>query len=459
MSRRPEDSRDDLAHEPLWPTPSGKRSGNAPSHLLVPPFGAPLPLPAVAGKAVVIGRDEACEIRIASPTVSRRHAEIRFRGTPPRAYLTDLGTMNGTRLNGAKVKGERTLTSEDVLRLGDVTAIYRVVKSGAPIDEEEPKPRDEALDLTLPLGVEKRSLNGLTGDARLLPLDGLLGRLTIVRASGRLELDVDGTSGHLVMKDGSIVEAGFGGRDGNVAIRAIAALRRGRFQFHEDGEGEPQATESERVATFSRVGATWLVALPGSAPIHVAHVRGLAMIERLLAHPEKAIEALELVQEPAEAPAKGKARAAAKEESLGKRREANASAGPAVDAKARRAYEKRARELEDLVKDGHGGPSVTEELAEIARQLASGGGAATDGERARSTATHAIKRALASIREAEVGSGVRAAPIARHLEEAITTGARSVYRPAAGAPDAWRLTGGIVVSTSPPHLGRVSSRS
>lgn len=49
-------------------------------------------------ESFLIGRDEPCALRLDDPHISRQHAEIRFeRG---RWWALDLGSRNGTRLNG-----------------------------------------------------------------------------------------------------------------------------------------------------------------------------------------------------------------------------------------------------------------------------------------------------------------------------------------------------------------------
>jgi transcriptional regulator with AAA-type ATPase domain len=53
-----------------------------------------------AGKNLVIGRSEECDIQILHKSVSRRHAVLRP-GSP--AILEDLGSSNGTRVNGATI--------------------------------------------------------------------------------------------------------------------------------------------------------------------------------------------------------------------------------------------------------------------------------------------------------------------------------------------------------------------
>ena len=75
---------------------------------------------AVAGR-VVIGRSEDCELRILDEAASRRHAEVTVDGA--RARLCDLGSTNGTRLNGRPVK-DSPLADGDVIRIGEVEIAF-----------------------------------------------------------------------------------------------------------------------------------------------------------------------------------------------------------------------------------------------------------------------------------------------------------------------------------------------
>ncbi|MDQ4091698.1 MAG: DUF3662 domain-containing protein [Actinomycetota bacterium] len=64
---------------------------------------------------VTIGRLPECDIVLSDPNVSRRHAEIRRQGNG--FVVADLGSTNGTRVNGAGVK-ERRLDDGDVITVG-----------------------------------------------------------------------------------------------------------------------------------------------------------------------------------------------------------------------------------------------------------------------------------------------------------------------------------------------------
>ena len=63
---------------------------------------------------LVIGRIEPAGLAIGDSEVSRRHARLNCRGD--RYYLEDLGSVNGTILNGEKITGECRLSDGDEIR-------------------------------------------------------------------------------------------------------------------------------------------------------------------------------------------------------------------------------------------------------------------------------------------------------------------------------------------------------
>lgn len=68
---------------------------------------------------VVIGRLPECEVNLSDPNISRRHAEVRRNGNE--FVLADLGSTNGTRVNGAQITGERHLRDGDEIGVGAIT--------------------------------------------------------------------------------------------------------------------------------------------------------------------------------------------------------------------------------------------------------------------------------------------------------------------------------------------------
>jgi len=76
----------------------------------------------------VLGRGEGVVYRVDDTTVSRRHAALKMR--EDMVLLTDLGSANGSFINGAELKGgTRAATPGDVLQFGNV--IYSLVQTDA----------------------------------------------------------------------------------------------------------------------------------------------------------------------------------------------------------------------------------------------------------------------------------------------------------------------------------------
>ena len=71
----------------------------------------------------LIGRDPDCPVRIDSPRVSRHHARLTVAGTS--ATLEDLGSKNGTYLEGLLVEGAMPLSDGDELVVGPAVFVFR----------------------------------------------------------------------------------------------------------------------------------------------------------------------------------------------------------------------------------------------------------------------------------------------------------------------------------------------
>jgi adenylate cyclase len=71
----------------------------------------------VSQSEFLIGRGPDCELRLAFEDVSRHHCLIRI--TNDEATIEDLGSANGTLLNGQKVRSATALRSGDLLQVGE----------------------------------------------------------------------------------------------------------------------------------------------------------------------------------------------------------------------------------------------------------------------------------------------------------------------------------------------------
>ena len=76
----------------------------------------------------LIGRDPAATIAIDHTSVSRRHAQLTVRDTV--ATIEDLGSRNGTFVNGQRIASATTLRDGDVVALGPVSIVIERMPSG-----------------------------------------------------------------------------------------------------------------------------------------------------------------------------------------------------------------------------------------------------------------------------------------------------------------------------------------
>ncbi|MFO0548976.1 MAG: GGDEF domain-containing protein [Polyangiaceae bacterium] len=83
------------------------------------------------GVETIVGRASNATIRLADDGISRRHARIVIEGST--FVIEDLGSANGTMVNGVRVMGRQTLEDGDKIRLGPTT----ILKFGYQDDIEE----------------------------------------------------------------------------------------------------------------------------------------------------------------------------------------------------------------------------------------------------------------------------------------------------------------------------------
>jgi len=72
-------------------------------------------------RRTVIGRSKDCDLQLADPNISRRHAELRQEGTA--YWIVDLDSTNGIELNGRRVKRAK-LDPGDTITLGSSDLVF-----------------------------------------------------------------------------------------------------------------------------------------------------------------------------------------------------------------------------------------------------------------------------------------------------------------------------------------------
>ncbi|WP_131798016.1 FHA domain-containing protein, partial [Rothia kristinae] len=75
--------------------------------------------------SVVLGRSSAADITVEDTGVSRRHLEILHQDG---VYLAvDLGSTNGSTVDGERLRGRRELTDGSVITMGRTTIVFRLL--------------------------------------------------------------------------------------------------------------------------------------------------------------------------------------------------------------------------------------------------------------------------------------------------------------------------------------------
>ncbi|MCI0461604.1 MAG: HD domain-containing protein [Gemmataceae bacterium] len=173
------------------------------------------------------GRLATLEIVLDDSSVSRRHAE--FRATPAGWRVRDLGSTNGTFLNGARLgAGEWPVRPHDIVRCGNVTLVVDALRDG----REEAEPLTPADNLLVDATASKswdEALEDLVFDRHRCPRPGEQ-MLALLRAGHYLgHVENEDELLHNILNDavstldaqrGAIVLAE--GADGPLRLRALA---------------------------------------------------------------------------------------------------------------------------------------------------------------------------------------------------------------------------------------------
>ncbi|MBX3095120.1 MAG: DUF3662 and FHA domain-containing protein [Cryobacterium sp.] len=94
----------------------------------------------------VIGRGSEADVTVSDTGISRKHVEIRWDGE--RAEVHDLGSTNGSQLNGAPVK-KAPLPPDSEISIGRTRIVFRVLAQSSAVDQfadlrVDPSPRPPA---------------------------------------------------------------------------------------------------------------------------------------------------------------------------------------------------------------------------------------------------------------------------------------------------------------------------
>ncbi len=144
---------------------------------------------------VVVGRANVADLVLVEGMVSRRHA--RFALDSGKLFVNDLGSTNGTFVNGQKIRGKRSLGEGDRVLIG--TSILKVVRSRSPRGTKPPQP-----DANQSSDDKTSSRHRAAGDLQEVSVPELLEALNTNKREAVLELTSPAGNGTITVAGGKV---------------------------------------------------------------------------------------------------------------------------------------------------------------------------------------------------------------------------------------------------------------
>jgi pSer/pThr/pTyr-binding forkhead associated (FHA) protein len=150
-------------------------------------------------REIIIGRSSDLDMVLVEDMVSRRHAKIS--STESEVYIQDMGSTNGTFVNGEKIAGRAQLHEGDRILVG--TSIIKVVAvEGQLANQSEAEARRR-----LEAGAQQRQATSgrpMSGVIEEIPLPDLLQLLSTSRKSGVLTVNNGVSLGKIYLRKGAL---------------------------------------------------------------------------------------------------------------------------------------------------------------------------------------------------------------------------------------------------------------
>lgn len=213
------------------------------SPMLFAPPQPPMWVP--RSRPVVIGRVAECDLTVNTRKVSRRHAEVRYEGE--QVIIEDLGSTNGTYVNGEPVRGIRVLKPGDRIHIGGLTITFCHVDSqlAAVGDVGDDEAAQTVIFEDSPLDTSPEE--AFRGDLSQVPASAVLQVLCMSNKTGVLGMVTAESAARIWLDNGVPVHAETPGKEGIDAAIEIAQITEGRFLF-EGGRTAPKHTLCVSVA-------------------------------------------------------------------------------------------------------------------------------------------------------------------------------------------------------------------
>jgi pSer/pThr/pTyr-binding forkhead associated (FHA) protein len=149
-------------------------------------------------REIIIGRSSDLDMVLVEDMVSRRHAKITT--TDADIFIQDMGSTNGTFVNGEKIAGRARLAEGDRILVG--TSIIKVVG----VDANASQQSEAEARRRLEAGASRQSTSGrpMSGVIEEIPLPDLLQLLSTSRKSGVLTVVNTSQTGKIYLRKGQL---------------------------------------------------------------------------------------------------------------------------------------------------------------------------------------------------------------------------------------------------------------
>lgn len=154
--------------------------------------------PILPDKQIVVGRSSDLDMVLVEDMVSRKHARIAMQSD--QIWIEDLGSTNGTFVNGEKIKRTRLKEGDRVL-IG--TSILKVIAGDAPREGLDAKRELENVAQARRT-TQQRTMSGSIDE---VPLPDLLQLFGTSKKSGVLVIRTDDDVGRIHLKKGNVIHA------------------------------------------------------------------------------------------------------------------------------------------------------------------------------------------------------------------------------------------------------------
>ncbi len=157
--------------------------------------------PLKGDKQLIIGRSSELDIVLVEDMVSRKHAKITL--SAGKITIEDLGSTNGTFVNGEKVKTSR-LKEGDRILVG--TSILKLVKAGAGVVELSDAQVKQNLEQVAAVQSQRQTKTAMTGKIEEVPLPDLLQLFHTSKKNGVLAVTNE-QEGRIYLRQGKVYYA------------------------------------------------------------------------------------------------------------------------------------------------------------------------------------------------------------------------------------------------------------